>query len=125
MNKELLLKIAYIINDEELSLEDCLVEVDNVKYSFENVSQEPWDDQGKYQHSSYEGQLCRVDEDYNTLELYDYYIDQSISRSGSYYSDWYYDYQNVRIYKIEKVLIPEEVKVIPAHYMSKRVYEEI
>ena len=119
MNKELLEDIMDGLKRKEKSLEDNYVEVNGITYGTTDCEYSGWEDGGKYQYQDETGRLCSYDEEWNILEKFDIYIDQGVSRSGSYFSDYDYEYINMNAYMIEKILVPE--KVIPAHYKDIKV----
>jgi len=120
MKKELLFKIINGLKGNERSLEDNSIEIDGVKYGITNFKEDGWDDEGKYQYNTEKGQLCSYDDKWNIIEVFDFFLEQNVSRSGSYFSDYYYDYDDINPYTLEKVIVPEQI--IPAHYKDKIVY---
>ncbi len=120
MEKELLLKIIKKLQENECSFEDNGAKIEGISYGICEFREDAWIDEGKYQYTNETGRLCSFDENWNVIEKFDIYLDQPISRSGSYYSDWYYMYQPIEPFTIETVMIPE--KIIPAHEELKRVY---
>jgi len=110
MNDELFLKISNEIGDQHL--DDFSYEHDGKIYGFK-YEESDWKDEGKYQHREESGVLCEYDENYNVISLFDYGLSRSSSRSGSYFSDYYYDNDKYSKYKIVDVVIPEVV--IPEH----------
>lgn len=97
----------------ECFLEDVCGEVNGVMYSVEIVEEGSWDDEGKYQYKSDTGVLRSIDKDWNVIDKFDIAVTSDIVRSGSYYSDYYYDYGELQVQKIVQKIIPEQI--IPEH----------
>jgi len=110
-----------IINgiDQEDFLEDQSVVVNDVRYYLSEVENAGWEDDGKYQYRYATYQIVNVNENYKTTKSYNAFISQSVSRTGSYYSDYYYDYLEIESYRMEVEHVPE--KIIPAHNVNKLV----
>ena len=123
MEKYLIKDIMDAMFKEQRGLEDMSVVVDGVKYGITNFKEDTWRDEGKYQYNNEYGTLCSYDEDWNVVEIFDVNLELSLSRSGSYFSDWYYMYDSIKAYTEETVMIPE--RVIPAHEVTKKVYMEL
>lgn len=101
-------------------LEDFTVLIDNINFAFICIQESGWDDQGKYQYSSIDYQLVSYNHskrsyptDDNILEYYDFIFTQHISKSGSYFSDFYFEYDKPEPYKLKEVIVPEVI--IPEH----------
>lgn len=93
-------------------------------YSVIEVGEDPTEDQGKYQYSGIYYQLVKYDPNIaswpcekNILVKYDVQVYLSYSRTGSYYSEWYYQYEEPKLQLITIVDVPEVV--IPAHQEVK------
>ena len=69
--------------------------VDGIKYDYEEVEVLPVDDEGKYQYGSTIYGIGLLDEErgYGTKGDIIFHIKQDFSRSGSYYSEYYYEYE--------------------------------
>lgn len=89
-------------------------------YDVIEVEDSSWEDGGKYQYSDTTYQLVSFDKevkacpcDENIIDRYDLFLNIGVTRSGSYYSDyWYaYDVPTISIAKLKH--IPEQI--IPAH----------
>lgn len=96
------------------------LEIDGIAYGILKEDESEWTDEGKYSYADKTYQLVSYDKnksnyicDENMIAKYDLFINQSFSRSGSYFSDYDYQYDSptVQIATIER--IPE--KVIKAH----------
>ena len=101
-------------------LEDFTILTDNINFAFICTRESDWDDQGKYQYMSIDYQLVSYDNSKhswptndNIIDYYDFIFTQHISRSGSYFSEYYYEYDKPEPYKLKEFLIPEVI--IPEH----------
>lgn len=96
------------------------LEIDGVTYGILEKDKSEWTDDGKYSYADKTYQLVSYDRNVteyicteSIIDKYDLFINQSFSRSGSYFTDYNYQYDSptVQIATIERV--PE--KVIKAH----------
>lgn len=94
------------------------LEIDGVAYGILEEDKSDWTDEGKYSYADKTYQLVSYDKSKSNyicdiIAKYNLFINQSFSRSGSYFTDYNYQYNSptVLIATIEKV--PE--KVIKAH----------
>ncbi len=101
-------------------LEEFTILTDNINFAFICTEEPDWDDQGKYQYMSIDYQLVSYDNSKhswptndNIIDYYDFIFTQHISRSGSYFSEYYYEYDKPEPYKLKEFLIPEVI--IPEH----------
>lgn len=101
-------------------LDGFTILIDNINLAFVCVLDSGWDDQGKYQYMSIDYQLVSYDNSKhswptndNIIDYYDFIFTQHISRSGSYFSDYYYEYDKPEPYKLKEFLVPEVI--IPEH----------
>ena len=101
----------------ESDLDDFVYEYDGKTYMFKEVGDDSWDDQGKYQYKNEEGQLIEIDEKYKEIQSFNFGVSRGVSRSGSYFTDYYYDKDPYEFFEIKEVLIPEVI--IPAHTENK------
>lgn len=106
--------------------EDDIIDLifENGHYSFCLVSEDSWMDEGKYQHSnsiyqliSYNNKDIEYPCEKNIIDKINLFFDLPISRSGSYYSDYFYQYDKPMVMQLNKIHIPE--KIIPAHYENR------
>lgn len=127
VSDQLLMAIKQYINKKFPDKYDCPdmednfeLEIDGVLYGILESYKSEWTDEGKYSYADKTYQLVSYDKnvseyicDESIINKYDLFINQSFSRSGSYFTDYDYQYDSptVRIATIEKV--PE--KVIKAH----------
>jgi len=112
MDINLFAKIVKKLDDYHLD-DFEYIDSDGKIYGFKEVGDESWDDQGKYQYKTEQGQLIEMDENYKEIQIFNFGVSRLIQRSGSYFSDYYYDYDPYEAFEIKEVLIPE--KIIPAH----------
>ena len=100
--------------------EDFSFEFDEVSYDAYMVGWSSWDDQGKYQYRDITYQLVSFDKSIKEYlcnesigDRFDLFLTMSVSRCGSYFSEYVYEYEKpiIKIATIE--CIPE--KIIPAH----------
>lgn len=118
---ETILEAVYnIYNSDSDVLEDFTISFGNFNFGFIAVEESGWDDQGKYQYMSIDYQLVSYDNSKhswptndNIIDYYDFIFTQHISKSGSYSSEYYYEYDKPEPYKLKEFLIPEVI--IPEH----------
>lgn len=95
--------------DKEHSLEDIGEEVNGANYGIRVLDEGNWDDEGKYQYRTDIGVLCEYDKDWNLVKMYDIAVTSQITRSGSYFSEYYYEYEDLEVNKIIRKVIPKQV----------------
>lgn len=102
------------------------VEHDGISYSVIEVDESSWDDEGKYQYQDITYQLVSYNReiesypcDESIIDKYDLFFDLPVTRSGSYFSDYLYEYDRPVISRGIIEHIP--VKIIPAHEEVKMV----
>lgn len=102
------------------------VEHDGISYSVIEVDESSWDDEGKYQYQNITYQLVSYNPaiesypcDESIIDKYNLFFDLPVTRSGSYFSDYFYEYDKPVISRGTIEDIPE--KVIPAHEEVKFV----
>lgn len=95
-------------NTEVDLMEDFVFLYDGKKYSFELIGESAWDDQGKYQYQDVDYIL--KDEEGNYMNVM---AEVVVTRSGSYFSEYYYEYDIPVLYTIGTKIVPEQV--IPEH----------
>jgi len=115
MNITLFAKIVKKL--EKNNLEDFAYTYNDKIYGFKNVGDDNWDDEGKYQYMTEQGQLIEMDKKYNEIQEFNFGVSRSVQRNGSYFTDYNYDYEPYEIFEIKEVLIPEVI--IPAHMETK------
>lgn len=102
-------------NSEVDLMEDFVMIYDGKNYSFEQIGESPWDDQGKYQYQDIDYIL--KDENGNYMNIL---AKVGVIRSGSYFSDYYYEYDVPTLYIITTKTEPEVI--IPEHEVV--IYEQ-
>ncbi len=95
--------------DNQSFLEDIGKEVKGVNYGVKVIDEGDWIDEGKYQYKTDVGVLCEYDENWNVVKIFDIAITSEITRSGSYFSDYNYEYDKLKVNKIIKKVIPEQI----------------
>lgn len=80
----------------------------------------PWDDDGKYSFRTEYYQLCSYNPDIENYLCdqsktgeYDILVSIGATKSGSYFSEYYYEYSDITIEKVKLSHVPEVV--IPEH----------
>lgn len=119
MDIKLFLKIVEELGDTDL--EDFEYIYEDKIYGFKGIGDDEWvdDGSGKYQYKDEKGQLIEMDNEYKEIQSFNFGVSRSVSRTGSYYSEYYYDYEKYEVFEIKEVLIPEQI--IPAHVENKWV----
>lgn len=82
--------------------------IDGVEYRLEIVDDGDWDDQGKYQYKDVTGVLCKTSEN-GSVTKYDIAVTQYITRSGSYFSEYYYEYEPLQVDQLVLRVIPQQI----------------
>ena len=94
--------------DNEDWYEELGATVDGVEYGLDIVDDENWDDQGKYQCKDVTGILVKISEDDNVTK-YDIAVTQYITRSGSYFSEYNYEYKPLQVDQLVQKVIPQQI----------------
>ena len=100
-------KIVSHFNNED-NFEELGATIDGIEYGLKIVDETNWDDQGKYQFKDVKGVLCKILED-DSVTKYDIAVTQYITRSGSYFSDYYYDYDPLQVDQLVQKVIPQQI----------------
>ena len=100
-------KIVSHFNNED-DFEELGATINGVEYGLDIVDESNWDDQGKYQYKDVTGILCKSLED-GSVTKYDIAVTQYITRSGSYFSDYYYDYDPLQVDQLVQKVIPQQI----------------
>lgn len=95
-------------NTEVDLMEDLVFLYNGKNYSFELLKESAWDDQGKYQYQDVDYIL--KDEEGNYMNVM---AEVVVTRSGSYFSEYDYEYDIPVLYTIGMKTVPEQV--IPEH----------
>ena len=94
--------------DNEGWYEELGAIVDGVEYGLYIVDDENWDDQGKYQCKDVTGVLYKISENENATK-YDIAVTQYITRSGSYFSEYDYEYEPLEVRQLVQKVIPQQI----------------
>ena len=100
-------KIISHFNTEE-DCEDLYANIDGIEYGTYIVDESNWDDQGKYQFKDVTGILCRISED-GSVTKYDIAVTQYITRCGSYFSAYNYEYAPLQVDQLVLKVIPQQI----------------
>jgi len=110
----------YEFDSEDASIEELSFEFDGQIFALRGAGSEDWISEGKYENGAENYQLVSFDNSEikypctkNITNYYNIILNQSISRSGSYYTDWYYSYFEPTISVLEIVTVAEVI--IPEH----------
>lgn len=95
--------------NKESFLEDIGEEVNGVNYYVDVFDEGDWRDEGKYQYRTDIGVLCECDEKWNVVKMFDIAVTSEITRSGSYFSEYNYEYNDLVVNKIIKKVIPKQI----------------
>lgn len=95
--------------DKDCSLEYIGEKVNGVNYYVDVLDEGDWVDGGKYQYRTDIGVLCECDEKWNVVKMFDIAITSKITRSGSYFSEYNYEYEDLKANKIIKKVIPRQI----------------
>lgn len=95
--------------DNESFLEDIGDEINGVNYGVKVLEEGDWIDEGKYQYRTDIGVLCEFDDKWNIVKMFDIAITSEITRSGSYFSEYNYEYDGFVVNKIIKKVIPKQI----------------
>lgn len=88
--------------------EDLGATIDGVEYGLDIVDDGDWIDGGKYQCKDVTGILCKISED-DSVTKYDIAVTQYITRSGSYFSEYYYEYEPLQVNQLVQKVIPQQI----------------
>lgn len=94
--------------DNEDWYEEFGATIDGVEYRLEIVDDGDWDDQGKYQYKDVTGVLCKTSED-GSVTKYDIAVTQYITRCGSYFSEYNYEYVPLQVDQLVQKVIPQQI----------------
>lgn len=95
--------------DNEGRYEELGVTIDGIEYGLDIVNEGDWDDQGKYQYKDVTCILCKFSEDSSVTTKYDIAVTQYITRSGSYFSEYYYEYEPLQVDQLVQKVIPQQI----------------
>lgn len=94
--------------DNEGWYEELGATVNGVEYGLDIVDESDWDDQGKYQYKDVTGILCKTSED-GSVTKYDIAVTQYITRCGSYFSEYNYEYAPLQVDQLVQKVIPQQI----------------
>ena len=94
--------------DNEDWYEELGATIDGVEYGLDIVDEGDWIDEGKYQYKDVTGILCEILED-DSVTKYDIAVTQYITRSGSYFSEYYYEYEPLQVDQLVQKVIPQQI----------------
>ena len=100
-------KIVNHFNNEDW-YEELGATIDGVKYQLDIVDDGDWNDQGKYQYKDVTGVLYKISGD-DSVTKYDFAVTQYIIRSGSYFSEYYYEYEPLQVDQLVQKVIPQQI----------------
>lgn len=94
--------------DNEDWYEELGATIDGTEYELDIVEEGDWDDQGKYQYKDVTGILYKITEDSSIIK-YDIAVTQYITRSGSYFSEYDYEYEPLEVRQLVQKVIPQQI----------------
>lgn len=94
--------------DNEDYYEELGATIDGIEYGLDIVNEGDWDDQGKHQYKDVTGILSEILED-GSVTKYDIAITQYITRCGSYFSDYNYEYNPLQVDQLVQKVIPQQI----------------
>lgn len=94
--------------DNEDWYEELGATVDGIEYGLDIIDDENWDDQGKYQCKDVTGILFKISEG-DSVTKYDIAVTQYITRSGSYFSEYDYEYEPLDVRQLVQKVIPQQI----------------
>lgn len=100
-------EIVSHFNNEDY-YEELGATIDGVEYGLDIVEESNWDDQGKYQYKDVTDVLSEILED-GSVTKYDIAITQYITRCGSYFSDYNYEYDPLQVDQLVQKVIPQQI----------------
>jgi len=115
MDINLFSKIVKKLDNQDF--EDFEYTYNNKIYGFKDITEDSWEDDGKYQYKTEQGQLIEMDDRYREIQSFNFGVSRSVQRSGSYFTDYHYEYEPYEFFELKEVLIPEVI--IPAHMETK------
>lgn len=94
--------------DNEGWYEELGATINDEEYGLDIIDDENWDDQGKYQYKDVTGILFKISED-DSVTKYDIAVTQYITRSGSYFSEYDYEYEPLDVRQLVQKIIPQQI----------------
>lgn len=119
IDKELLKRIINQIDEEDI--EDLTIEVDNNRYGFLCIKDDSWEDDGRGKYFSkcnkyVLGLFGEGNEEWKLVEKYNVIAEQCVTKTGSYYTDWNYEYDEPTFSYACEDIVPEQI--IPEHTVT-------
>lgn len=100
ISKEDLEVIRDLLVGSAKDAEDMYCEYNGDRYNLESCDGDTWIDDGKYQFKN------EIFELFKNGEGTEVFYGQGVTRSGSYYTDYYYEYESLREVKmVEKTIV--------------------
>lgn len=100
-----------------------------VKYDVVGTDESPWDDQGKYQYQdityqlvSYDPKIALYPTKESIIDKFDLFLTMSVTRSGSYFTDYNYEYDKPSLQIAVLKTVPEQI--IPEHFEIEMKFME-
>ena len=126
-SEELINELKRIIEDKyesysEYSICDngLIFEFNGINYGLIEVGEQQVTDEGKYQYGgetyqfvSFNSNKKSYPRNSNIIDKFNLFVDEGWSRSGSYFSDYYYEYDCPSLFSYDVTIVPEVV--IPEH----------
>lgn len=100
-------KIVSHFNNED-DFEELGATIDGIEYGLNIVDEGDWIDDGKYQYKDVTGVLCKILEDGSVIK-YDVAVTQYITRSGSYFTSYNYQYDPLQVDQLVQKVIPQQI----------------
>lgn len=118
--RELTHQIDEVLENSTDDIDYCVFRIEGKNYSLSEVDSEDWDDQGKFQTSSSTYQVVVLKEDCSSwhsekdeIEQLALFCDIGVTRTGTYYQGYEYEYDSPYFYRAVLKHVPEQI--IPAH----------
>lgn len=100
-------KIVSHFNNEDY-WEELGAKINDTEYGLDIIDEGDWIDEGKYQYKDVTGVLSEIAED-GSVTKYDIAVIQYITRSGSYFSEYYYEYEPLDVRQLVQKVIPQQI----------------
>ena len=94
--------------DNEDWYEELGATIEGVEYGLDIADDGDWIDGGKYQYKDVTGVLCEILED-GSVTKYDIAVTQYITRCGSYFSEYNYEYEPLQVDQLVQKVIPQQI----------------
>lgn len=94
--------------DNEDYWEELGAMVDSTEYGLDIIDEGDWIDEGKYQYKDVTGILFKISEG-DSVTKYDIAVTQYITRCGSYFSDYEYEYEPLEVRQLVQKVIPQQI----------------